>query len=458
MAIEKFEKGTKFVNINSAVTGNELTKAHIVCNDYINKQCIKFIPASGAATRMFKDLYSYLENQEKTEFVETFLSNLENFAFYNDLQNTVNSVDFSMGDGEENHLIKNIVKDGLSYGSLPKALIKMHAYDNFTTTPIDEHIYEGEQYLNDERIQLHFTIAKEHEEQFNAYIEEAIKTKSNVEVTYSFQNPEINTMAVDMENSPFLLDNGEVLYRPAGHGGLLENLNDLDGDIIFIKNVDNVCHRSRIEDTLSSKKALASIGLEVKKQVDQYLMQLKTDEYDLEEIVQFLNETLNITLKSEWTKEKAIQFLNRPLRVCGVVENAGEPGGGPFIVDNGEYLDLQICEKSEIDLSDPSKVEILNNSQYFNPVDLVCFVKDYEGNKFDLTKFANEDRYFISEKTYKGRKLKALEHPGLWNGAMHHWNTLFVEVPSSTFNPVKTVNDLLRDGHRETVQVKQSIE
>lgn len=458
MSIEKFKNGTKFINIYSAVTKKELKKADNISNDYTNYECIKFIPASGAATRMFKDLYSYLENQEKNEFVETFLSNLENFAFYNDLQDRVDSVDSSEPDAKENILLHNVVKNGLSYGNLPKALIKMHAYDNFTTTPIDEHIYEGEQYLNDERIQLHFTIAKEHEEQFNTYIEEAIKAKSNVEVTYSFQKPETNTMAVDMENLPFLLDNGEVLYRPGGHGALLENLNDLDGDIIFIKNVDNVCHRSRIEDTLSSKKALASTGLEVKKQIDQYLNQLKADEYNLEEIVQFLNETLNITLKNEWTKEKAIQFLNRPLRVCGMVENAGEPGGGPFIVDNGEYLDLQICEKSEIDLSNPAKVEILNNSQYFNPVDLVCFIKDFEGNKFDFTKYANEDRYFISEKTHKGRKLKALEHPGLWNGAMHHWNTLFVEVPSSTFNPVKTVNDLLRDGHQKAVQVKQSIE
>ncbi|WP_080146708.1 DUF4301 family protein [Marinilactibacillus piezotolerans] len=453
MSSEKFENGINFVNIKSAVSDRELRKLNNINSDYINYNCIKFVPASGAATRMFKDLYSYLENQEKTEFVETFLSNLENFAFYDDLQDTVNSVDFSMGDKEENYLINNIVKDGLSYGSLPKALIKIHDYGNVTTTPIDEHIYEGEQYLNDERIQLHFTIANDHEELFNTYIEEAIKDKSNVEVTYSFQKPETNTMAVDMENAPFVLNNGEVLYRPGGHGALLENLNDLDGDIIFIKNVDNVCHRSRIEDTLSSKKALASIGLEVKKQVDQYLMQLKTDEYNLEEIVQFLNETLNVTLKSEWTKEKAIQFLDRPLRVCGVVENAGEPGGGPFIVDNGEYLDLQICEKSEIDLSDPAKVEILNNSQYFNPVDLVCFVKDYEDNKYDLTKYVNEDRYFISEKSHNGRKLKALEHPGLWNGAMHHWNTLFVEVPSSTFNPIKTVNDLLRDGHQESVLV-----
>lgn len=454
MSIEKFKTGTKFVNIKSAVTAKELTKVHNFDNDYIDYQCIKFIPASGAATRMFKDLYLFLENQEKTKFIETFLDDLKHFAFYEDLRKQVDSLETINGVTEQIDLVNTIVNEGLNYGSLPKALIKMHRYEDFNAAPIDEHIYEGEQYLNKKRIQLHFTIAKEHEEQFSAYVQDAIKWKSNIEITYSFQKPETNTMAVDMENAPFLLNAGEVLYRPGGHGALLENLNDLDGDIIFIKNIDNVCHRSRFEDTLSSKRALATTGLEVKNKIDQYLNQLYSDKFNLEEIVQFLNEVLNITMKSEWTKEKAIQFLNRPLRICGMVENAGEPGGGPFVVDNGEYLDLQICEKSEIDLSDPDKVEILNASQYFNPVDLVCFVKDFEGNKFDLTKYANEDRYFISEKTYKGRKLKALEHPGLWNGSMHNWNTLFVEVPQTTFNPVKTVNDLLRDGHREAVQVK----
>jgi hypothetical protein len=251
-----------------------------------------------------------------------------------------------------------------------------------------------------------------------------------------------------MNNAPFVLDNGEVLYRAGGHGALIENLNDLDGDIIFIKNIDNVCHKDHSKDTIDSKKMLASVGLEVKDQIDAHIKTLHEGNFKLDEIKAFIHSTLNITFKSELTKEKALAILDRPLRVCGVVKNQGEPGGGPFIVDNGDYTDLQICEKAEIDLNNPAYVDILNASQFFNPVDLVCFVRNYAGAKYNLLDYINKDRYFISEKTYKGRALKALEHPGLWNGAMHNWNTLFVEVPLSTFNPVKTVNDLLRQGHR----------
>lgn len=250
-------------------------------------------------------------------------------------------------------------------------------------------------------------------------------------------------------NEPFVLEDGEILYRPGGHGALIENLNDLDEDIVFIKNIDNVCHRSRVEETIESKKKLALIGIEVKEQIDGYVSDLLSDNFDLAKIRSFIEEILNITLKREMTKEDALRFLNRPLRVCGVVENTGEPGGGPFVVDNGDYLDLQICETSEIDMDNPKQVKILHGSEFFNPVDLVCFVKDHKGDKFNLLDYVNEDRYFISEKSYEGRPLKALEHPGLWNGAMHNWNTIFVEVPLATFNPVKNVNDLLKDGHRE---------
>ena len=325
----------------------------------------------------------------------------------------------------------------------------MHRYEDWTATPIDEHIFEGEQYLDEEDVNLHFTITEEHEAMFNEYVEPLLKKNEHLEITYSFQKPETNTLAVDMENKPFKLKNGETFYRPGGHGALLHNLNDIDADIIFIKNVDNVCHRSQIDDTIHSKKELASLGVETKKKIDGYIEDLLSDTYDLDEINTFINDTLTIHFKEALTKEKALTFLNRPLRVCGMVKNLGEPGGGPFVVDNGKYTDLQICEKSEIDLGDEEKVEILNNSEFFNPVDLVCFVKDHKGEKFDLSQYANEGRYFISEKTHEGRPLKALEHPGLWNGAMDNWNTLFVEVPITTFNPVKNVNDLLRKGHRK---------
>ncbi len=243
------------------------------------------------------------------------------------------------------------------------------------------------------------------------------------------------------------MENGQPLYRAGGHGSLIDNLNDIDADIIFIKNIDNVCHRDHLEETITSKKKLALIGVQVKDKVDAYISQLMTNDFNLGDVESFIRDVLHVNYKSEMTKETALRVLNRPLRVCGVVKNQGEPGGGPFVVDNGDYTDLQICETVEIDRNNSRDEEILSGSQFFNPVDLVCFVKDYNGEKFNLLNYVNEDRYFISEKTYKGRKLKALEHPGLWNGAMHNWNTLFVEVPLLTFNPVKTVNDLLKDGH-----------
>lgn len=345
--------------------------------------------------------------------------------------------------------IKHFLNNEMHYGNLPKAFLKFHRYGSEVSTPIDEHIYEGEHYLNPDNVNLHFTISPEYEEQFNEYVEKAIEGKNNINISYSFQKEKTNTMAVDMNNEPFKMNNGEILYRPGGHGSIIESLNDLNEDIIFIKNIDNVCHQSRAAETIESKRMLASIGVDVKQQIDQYVLDLLSDTYNLTEISVFISETLHIKLKREMTKEDALAFLNRPLRVCGVVKNEGAPGGGPYVVDNGDYLDLQICETSEINMNNPEQVEILNNSEYFNPVDLVCFVKDYKGDKFNLLNFVNEDRYFITEKTYEGRPLKALEHPGLWNGAMHHWNTLFVEVPLSTFNPVKTVNDLLGEGHRE---------
>ena len=283
-------------------------------------------------------------------------------------------------------------------------------------------------------------------------IEKVLKGRDDIKVSYSFQKPKTDTLAVDMDNNPFMMENGELLYRPGGHGALIENLNDIDGDIIFIKNIDNVCHRDYIEDTVTSKKKLASIGYAFKEKIDGYIKALLSGDYDIVEIKEFISNELNINFKGEMAKDKALTFLNRPLRVCGVVKNQGEPGGGPFLVDNGKYSDLQICEKSEIDLDDKNQYELFSASEFFNPVDLVCFVKDHRGEKFNLLEYVNEERYFISQKTYKGKDIKALEHPGLWNGAMDKWNTLFVEVPLSTFNPVKKVNDLLRPCRRSVAE------
>lgn len=447
--MERFKKGVQYVNVFATVTKNELTTIDKAKNDIPGIPMVKFVPASGAATRMFKDLYAYLENQEETDFIIHFFEHLETFAFYSELSKQLDFESLDKSNTEDRCLIIDTLLNGeMNYGDYPKALIQFHEYDDWVATPIDEHIYEAEQYLHEDQVNIHFTIARKDEERFKAYVEEATKGKEHINITYSFQKEKTHTMAVDLNNEPFKLENGEVLYRPGGHGALLENLNDIEEDIIFIKNVDNVSHRSRVEDTIQSKKLLASIGLEVKQQIDQYLNDLESGEFNLLEIQKFLEDTLNIRLKDEWTKGRAYEFLNRPLRVAGVVKNEGEPGGGPYVVDNGDYTDLQICEASEINMDDEKQVEILNNSEFFNPVDLVCFVKDHKGEKFNLLEFANEERYFISEKTHEGKPLKALEHPGLWNGAMHNWNTLFVEVPLSTFNPVKTVNDLLKPGHQ----------
>lgn len=447
--IDKYIKGTQYVNIRSAVTAEELTSAKSASENYLSQECIKFIPASGSATRMFKDLYRYLEDQEETAFIVDFFGQLEQFAFYSDIKGRIESeaIDEQTIAGKM-AIIQLVLQDELNYSNLPKALIKMHAYGDAASTPIDEHIYEGEQYLNRESIKLHFTISKEHERLFTDYVHKALEGKEHVDISYSFQKKITDTMAVDMNNEPFVDDEGEVLYRAGGHGSLIENLNDLDADIIFIKNIDNVCHRDHVKDTIDSKKMLASLGFDVKGQIDHYIKAILADDCDMTEIRAFIQETLKITYRNEMTEEAALSLLNRPLRVCGMVKNQGEPGGGPFIVDNGGYLDLQICEKSEIDTNNHEKLTILNQSQFFNPVDLICFVKDYKNEKFDLLQFTNPERYFITEKSYKGRPLKALEHPGLWNGAMHNWNTLFVEVPLSTFNPAKNINDLLRKGHR----------
>jgi hypothetical protein len=403
-SINRFIKGSKYVNLLSAVTRNHLTSCEHISDDYLNLKCVKLIPASGAATRMFEDLYKYLEDKVATESINQFFDELEKITFYEEIKDFI----------QKENIDKNVTSDRIkiidyilnsnkmNYGNLPKAVLKMNSYEGYSTTPIEEHIFEGERYLCPSSLNFHFTISKDHEELFNAYIESVLKGRDDIKVTYSFQKPKTDTLAVDMDNNPFLLEDGNLLYRPGGHGALIENLNDIDGDIIFIKNIDNVCHRDYIEDTVHSKKKLASIGYAIKQIMDGYVKDLLSDEYNIDEITKFVNKDLNITFKGEMTKDKALTFLHRPLRVCGVVKNQGEPGGGPFLVDNGEYMDLQICEKSEINLTDQEQLEKFSASEFFNPVDILCFVRDYKGDKFNLLEYVNEERYFISKKTYKG--------------------------------------------------------
>jgi hypothetical protein len=452
--IERFKKGAKYVSIASAVTRDHLTSCEHISDDYSNLKCVKFIPASGAATRMFEDLYKYVEDKIDTESINTFFDELEYITFYEEIKDFIEKEKIDKNKTSGRLKIIDYILNTLNYGNLPKAVIKMNSYEGYSTTPIEEHIFEGERYLCSSSLNFHFTISNNHEDLFNRYIESVLNGRDDIKVSYSFQKPKTDTLAVDMDNNPFMMENGKLLYRPGGHGALIENLNDIDGDIIFIKNIDNVCHRDYIEDTVNSKKKLASIGYAFKEKIDRYIKELLSGNYDIDEIKEFISKELNINFKGEMTKDKALSFLNRPLRVCGVVKNQGEPGGGPFLVDNGEYTDLQICEKSEINLNDTDQLEIFSTSEFFNPVDIVCFVKDHKGEKFNLLEYVNEERYFISKKTYKGKGIKALEHPGLWNGAMDKWNTLFVEVPLSTFNPVKKVNDLLRPCRRSVAEME----
>jgi len=441
--VSKFEKGNQYVNVLGSISSNELIHEELITEDFKTLKIHKFIPASGAATRMFKDLYSFLESNKNNETTSKFFEYIREFPFYDEIIQLSVDKEFE-NDLENQSNIVNILLEEMDYGTLPKALLKFHKYEDRTVTPLEEHLYEASFYLNDDVKRLHFTISREHEDAFNDEL--AKLDTEGYEITYSFQKKSTDTLAVDMNHQPFIKEDGELLYRAGGHGALIENLNDIDADIIFIKNIDNVCHRRHIDETITYKKKLASIGYELKKKIDLMLHDLDDDEFDLVMIKKFLYEYLNMSVIS-LTKEKARYLLDRPLRVCGLVVNQGEPGGGPFIVQNDGYTDVQICEKVEIDLSLEEQKSILEESKYFNPVDLVCFVRDYKGEKYNLLNFINKDRYFISEKTYKGQKIKALEHPGLWNGAMHNWNTAFVEVPLITFNPVKSVVDLLKDGH-----------
>lgn len=447
--IKAFIDGVKYVEVCAPVTKAHLTKPVDDHNEYKQLKTVKFVPASGAATRMFASLYHYLKTNDLSGDVKAFFNHLEAFPFYEDLYGFIK--DFNKESAiDKGKIIKRLLEvEYLGYGSLPKAFIKMNAYENYALTPLDEHLYEGLKILNPESLSYHFTISKAHEKLFLDYSHKVKEKYPNVQVNYSFQKAKTDTLAVDLNNKPVIKEDGTYLTRPGGHGALIENLNDIDADIIFIKNIDNVCHKRLLSDTIASKQSLAATGYKVKARIDTFIKALLNETEDFEAIKAFMHDVLHIKFKREITKQDALKLLNRPLRVCGVVKNTGAPGGGPFVVENADYFDLQIVETSEMDLIDTHVQKMLDQSEYFNPVDLVCFVKDYKGDKFNLLDYVNHARYFISEKTDQGKRIKALEHPGLWNGAMHHWNTILIEVPLTTFNPVKTVNDLLKPAHQE---------
>ena len=407
---------------------------------------VKFVPASGAATRMFKELFEYVNDDKRTAGIDRLLENIEHFAFWPELSEHI------MPDSPDEEIVELIIKGGLNYGSKPKGLVTFHSYPDGARRAVEEHLVEGALYARSgNEVYIHFTVSAEHKDGFlevlgasQPIFEERFGVKYNI--SFSVQKPSTDTIAVNPDNTPFRTDEGKLLFRPAGHGALIENLNDIDADIIFVKNIDNVTTDERRGDTVKYKKALAGLLLELQEQAFEYLKVLEVGGADLEPIANFVEERLCVKLPEDYNTALLKAVLNRPIRVCGVVRNQGEPGGGPFWVDGGDGTEsLQIAESSQIA---PENMHLMQSATHFNPVDLVCGVKDSRSNKFDLTQYTDPSTGFISSKSSGGRELRAQELPGLWNGAMAKWNTVLVEVPITTFSPVKVVQDLLRPEHQ----------
>lgn len=494
--IETFKSGIPFVSLSRhaslgdgivAINESELDRLSKIFDEAAaTGRMMKLTPASGAASRMFKLLSSFYNREgdfskeeilhraakgeeEFEEFLE-FLEGLDSFAFYDILQASMaeNGLDLKglIAKGSYREILEYILTEkGLNYANLPKGLIRFHRYESDSRTPFEEHLLEAASYTKDSgRIcRVHFTLSEEHKAQIESHINE-LKEKHQkdsliFEVAYSTQNSKTDTIAVDMDNRPFRDEEGRLLFRPAGHGALLENMDILKGDILFVKNIDNVVPDRLKADTVLYKKVLAAYLIELQDEIFSLLSALdedRTSEDLISIALQFMRERLFINIP-EGLENKALNEqvdficskLNRPVRICGMVKNEGEPGGGPFWVRGGDGTDsLQIVEKSQVDIDSDEQKDILEGSTHFNPVDLVCGVRNYKGESFDLMDYTDPDAGFISIKSSGGRQLKALELPGLWNGAMANWTTIFVEVPISTFNPVKTVLDLLRREHQ----------
>ncbi len=484
--LDDFKKGFPFLELESAASEGNGIKVILPesMDKYINaweryrsdnNRITKFVPASGAASRMFKDLFAFLNagyDAPQSDFEKKFFGEIDKFAFYADLndacvRNEGCGIRELMESGRYKCVVANLLEaKGLGYGSLPKGLLKFHSYPGNARTPMEEHLVEGALYASsaDARVNLHFTVSNEHRHLFEKLASEVSapmgrKYALDYRISFSEQKPSTDTVAADMENNPFRNDDGSILFRPGGHGALIANLNEIDSDIIFVKNIDNVVPDHMKADTVTYKKLIAGVLVSLQSKIFGYLRQLDAGKYDhdkLHEILAFLENTVCCRYdKAHGMDDKELLSylrckLNRPIRVCGMVRNVGEPGGGPFIARNSDgTYSLQILESSQIDMSDPDKKRMFSEGTHFNPVDLVCAVRDYNGQKFDLTRYVDPATGFISYKSKNGRELKALELPGLWNGAMSDWNTMFVEVPLTTFNPVKTVNDLLRPQHQK---------
>ncbi|SFW31086.1 protein of unknown function [Prevotellaceae bacterium HUN156] len=431
------------------------------------KRVVKFVPASGAASRMFKDMFAFVDadyDKPTTSFENKFFDSIKRFAFYDELdtacqKNNGKCIKELMAEGNYKAVVANMLKaEGLNYGQLPKGLLLFHNYPEGPRTPMEEHLVEGAMYAaSNGDAYVHFTVSHEHMDLFKQKVAQKAKLFSKkygirYDITFSEQKPSTDTVAANPDGTPFRNSDGSLLFRPGGHGALIENLNEIDADVIFVKNIDNVVPDRLKADTVVWKQIIAGLLITLQQKAFEYLRILDEGATDaqLQEIARFVKESLCVDPKDNTVDVAYLRKkLNRPMRVCGVVKNVGEPGGGPFLTYNQDgTVSLQILESSQIDKSNQEYMEMFTKGTHFNPVDLVCAVKDYQGNAFDLPKYVDPSTGFISQKSKNGKELQALELPGLWNGAMSDWNTIFVEVPLSTFNPVKTVNDLLREQHQ----------
>lgn len=444
-------------------------------NQYLDKggKVLKMVPASGAASRMFKDLFAFVNGKKDkpdNDFMKKFFEHIEEFAFFAVLNAKCIelyglSVDSLVKEKRYKDVVKALIeKEGLNYGHLPKALLRFHRVPGTSRTAIEEHLAEGAQYASgkDGKVRVHFTVSEDHLPLVNLKFEEMKgKLEHEYDVEYelstSVQKPSTDTVAANLDGTPYR-EKGGLFFRPGGHGALIENLNDLDADVIFIKNIDNVVPDARRLDTIRYKKVIGGVLVGIKQKADNYCRLLKKgtlSQAELDEMMDFLHKVLCITHDSANgmnSEEKAAYIyskLNRPYRVCGMVKNEGEPGGGPFLAYNPDgTVSPQILESTQIDPKNKEAQKMLKEATHFNPVDLVVCTRDWEGKKFNLPEYVDKATGFISQKSREGVEIKALELPGLWNGAMSDWNTVLVEVPVSTFNPVKTVNDLLRPVHQ----------
>ncbi|WP_418982686.1 DUF4301 family protein [Alistipes sp.] len=453
--IENFRRGFPFLKVvRAASPGDGVRLVDAVRADEAvaryeraaGLSVVKFVPASGAATRMFKELFEFVNDNKRGKGIDTLLENIEKFAFWPELKAVLPA------GADDRATVSAIVGEGLDYGRKPKGLVTFHAYPEGARKAVEEHLVEGAEYAAAGGVaRIHFTVSPEHRAGFEALLAEKVPVYEKrfgirYDISFSVQKPSTDTIAVTPENEPFRQDDGTLLFRPAGHGALIENLSEIDADLIFIKNIDNVTTDARRGDTIRYKKVLAGILLDLQERAFEYLRALEVGGAELAPIAAFIENELCVKLPERYDTALLRAVLDRPIRVCGMVRNEGEPGGGPFWVSNPDGTEsLQIAESSQIA---PDDLPLMRSATHFNPVDLVCGVRNSQGAKFDLRAYTDPSTGFISSKSAGGRELRAQELPGLWNGAMARWNTVFVDVPITTFSPVKVVQDLLRPQHQ----------